>query len=84
MTHCLLYDLFRLIGGYLTLVPEFCFVIEDETSTVCGYIVSAPDKNDFKKKCSVAWTPLLRQKYPVNSAEPPAETVSLILYYHLL
>ena len=54
------------IGGFLTLSPEFCFVVEDEQS-ICGYALAAVDAVQFSKKVELAWMPDLRRKYPFNS-----------------
>ena len=54
---------FRLIGGYLTLSPEHCFVVEDENG-ICGYCVAAADAQQFINKNNIAWVPTLQSKYP--------------------
>lgn len=55
------------IGGFLTLSPEFCFVVEDEQS-ICGYALAAVDAVQFSKKVEVAWMPDLRRKYPFSNS----------------
>ncbi|GLG94790.1 Bifunctional protein NCOAT [Gryllus bimaculatus] len=53
----------KLVGGFLTLSPEFCFIVEDETDLV-GYAVAALDAKQFYKKLEVAWLPDMCEKYP--------------------
>lgn len=69
----------KLVGGFLTLSNEYCFVVEDETG-VCGYALAALDAQQFSKKLEVAWKPELCMKYPApikESAEmlTPAEEI---------
>lgn len=69
----------KLVGGFLTLSNEYCFVVEDETG-VCGYALAALDAQDFNKRLEVAWKPELCTKYPAPTKEPsemltPAEEV---------
>ena len=60
MTVC---DVFRLVGRFLTLSPEFCFVAEDPQG-VCGYVLAARDAVQFKEKTCTVWTPTMCEKYP--------------------
>jgi protein O-GlcNAcase/histone acetyltransferase len=53
----------RLVGGFLTLTPEFCFVVEDDVGLV-GYALAALDAKQFHKKMELAWLPEMCQKYP--------------------
>jgi len=39
----------RLIGGFLTLSPEYCFIVEDEVG-ICGYALAALDGQQFEKR----------------------------------
>lgn len=73
---------FLLVGGFLTLSNEYCFVVEDETG-VCGYALAALDAQQFSKKLEAAWTPELCVKYPVPIKESsemltPAEFMPLV------
>lgn len=70
---------FLLVGGFLTLSNEYCFVVEDEAG-VCGYALAALDAQQFNKKLEVAWKPELCIKYPAPIKEPaemlsPAEEI---------
>ena len=55
----------RFVGSFLTLSSDFCFVVEDEIENkICGYILAAPDSQQFQKKIEMAWMPELTLKYP--------------------
>lgn len=53
----------KLVGSFLTLSPEYCFVVENEDG-LCGYLLGAPDTRQFEKKLQLAWIPDLLNKYP--------------------
>ena len=53
---------FRLVGGFLTLSPDYGFVLEDEEG-ICGYALGTMDVKPFVKKCSVSWIPSMQEKY---------------------
>ena len=53
----------RLIGGFLCLSSEYCFIVEDEIG-ICGYALAALDAQQFNKKLEISWTPELNRKYP--------------------
>lgn len=70
----------KIVGPYLTLHPEFCFVVEDD-SAVVGYVCAAPDYQKFRDKMEIAWIPKLCQKYPLNCANDLhtfAEVIALL------
>jgi protein O-GlcNAcase/histone acetyltransferase len=52
-----------LVGGFLTLTPEFSFVVEDDVGVV-GYTLAALDAKQFHKKLELAWLPEMCRKYP--------------------
>nr|CAD7586221.1 unnamed protein product [Timema genevievae] len=52
-----------LVGGFLSLSGEFCFVVEDEVGLV-GYALAALDAKQFHKKLELAWLPDMCDKYP--------------------
>nr|XP_039262504.1 protein O-GlcNAcase-like [Styela clava] len=52
----------RLVGGLLTLSPEYCFILEDEQG-ICGYLVATADAKAFWKKYSIAFSPDVGEKY---------------------
>uniref|UniRef100_F6V549 GH84 domain-containing protein n=1 Tax=Ciona intestinalis TaxID=7719 RepID=F6V549_CIOIN len=58
----------RLTGALLTLSPEYCFVVEDE-SGICGYLAATLNAKDFWKKYELAYLPEMREKY----AKPESE-----------
>ncbi|GIX99386.1 protein O-GlcNAcase [Caerostris extrusa] len=69
----------KLVGPFLCLSPEYCFVVEDENG-ICGYALAALDARQLKRKCEMCWLPELYAKYPVpkkSSGEllTPAEEI---------
>ncbi|XP_014227220.1 protein O-GlcNAcase isoform X1 [Trichogramma pretiosum] len=56
----------RNVGGYLTLSPEFCMVIEDGTDIV-GYVVAALNVKNYNQKLAVSWIPEMQLKHPLQS-----------------
>lgn len=54
----------RIVGPYLTLHPEFCFVVEDDQGIV-GYACASPDYKKFRIKQELAWIPEMCLKYPI-------------------
>ncbi|KAK0083408.1 hypothetical protein PV325_008833 [Microctonus aethiopoides] len=73
----------RLVGGYLTLSPEFCMVVEDEDGIV-GYAVVALNATTFNQKMAVSWIPELQAKYPLDDAinDLPSSVQESIRYFH--
>ncbi|XP_064600091.1 protein O-GlcNAcase-like [Liolophura sinensis] len=61
----------KLVGGLVTLSPEYCFVLEDEEG-VFGYGLAALDCKQFAQRCQIAWSPALCEKYP----KPVKETLT--------
>lgn len=53
----------RIVGSYVTLHPEFCFVVEDESGVV-GFACASPDYKKFRVKMELAWIPEMCVKYP--------------------
>lgn len=58
-----------IVGGFLCISPEFCFVVEDDVS-ICGYAVAALDAKQFSKRLEHIWIPDLRIKYPLPPVTP--------------
>eukprot|EP00918_Siedleckia_nematoides_P037386 GHVU01081099.1.p1 GENE.GHVU01081099.1~~GHVU01081099.1.p1 ORF type:complete len:921 (+),score=115.42 GHVU01081099.1:309-2765(+) len=54
----------RLVGAFLTLSPEFCFVLEDSQGQVVGYALSTLDAAEFHKRADIAYIPAMQEKYP--------------------
>lgn len=52
----------RLVGVFLTISPDYGFVLEDEEG-VCGYALGTVDVKPFLKKCKVSWIPCMQEKY---------------------
>ncbi|XP_064005154.1 protein O-GlcNAcase-like isoform X2 [Pogoniulus pusillus] len=53
----------RLLGSFLSLSPEYTFVLEDEDGP-CGYAVGALCAEGFLQQRDSSWLPALRRKYP--------------------
>ncbi|XP_030766914.1 protein O-GlcNAcase isoform X2 [Sitophilus oryzae] len=72
----------RIVGPYLTLHPEFCFVVEDDLGVV-GYAAAAPDYKKFRVKQEIAWIPEMCQKYPEYLAKDATKLVQeCISHFH--
>ncbi|XP_078269416.1 protein O-GlcNAcase isoform X2 [Rhinoraja longicauda] len=71
-----------LVGGFLTLSPDYCFVLEDEGS-VCGYALGTVDVNPYARKCKVSWIPAMREKYNKPEASKElSEEQKMMLSFH--
>ncbi|XP_043568867.1 protein O-GlcNAcase isoform X3 [Chiloscyllium plagiosum] len=71
-----------LVGGLLTLSPDYCFVLEDEGS-ICGYALGTVDVKPFCKKCKVSWIPAMREKYvKPEASQNLSEEQKMMLSFH--
>nr|CAG4643745.1 EOG090X01OH [Lepidurus arcticus] len=52
----------KLLGAFLALSTELCFVVEDDHGIV-GYAVAAANAKQFLQRCQIAWVPELQRKY---------------------
>uniref|UniRef100_A0A8D0F135 GH84 domain-containing protein n=1 Tax=Strix occidentalis caurina TaxID=311401 RepID=A0A8D0F135_STROC len=57
----------RLLGSFLSLSPEYTFVLEDEEGP-CGYAAGALCAEGFLQQRDSSWLPALRHKYPRDLA----------------
>ncbi|XP_067010985.1 protein O-GlcNAcase [Anabrus simplex] len=74
----------RLVGGFLTLSPEFCFVVEEETE-LTGYALAALDAKQFYKKLEIGWLPDMCNKYPQPTkpvGDPLTVTEEFVSWFH--
>ncbi|KAH1009906.1 hypothetical protein HUJ04_002202 [Dendroctonus ponderosae] len=72
----------RLVGPYVTLHPEFSFVVEDD-AVIVGYACAAPDHRKFRIKQEIAWIPEMCEKYPVHLAQSTTSSVQeCISHFH--
>lgn len=72
----------RIVGAYVTLHPEFCFVVEDDVGVV-GYVCGAPDYKKFRVKQELAWIPEMGKKYPEDLAKDTCKSVQeCISHFH--
>ncbi|XP_068800131.1 protein O-GlcNAcase-like isoform X2 [Struthio camelus] len=53
----------RLLGSFLSLSPEYTFVLEDEGGP-CGYAAGALCAEGFLQQRDIGWRPAMRHKYP--------------------
>ncbi|NXA12233.1 OGA GlcNAcase, partial [Sapayoa aenigma] len=53
----------RLLGPFLSLSPEYTFVLEDEGGP-CGYAAGALHAEGFLQQRDSSWLPAMRHKYP--------------------
>jgi len=53
----------RLLGSFLSLSPEYTFVLEDEGG-LCGYAAGALCAEGFLQQRDHGWLPAMRCKYP--------------------
>ncbi|NWH20713.1 OGA GlcNAcase, partial [Grus americana] len=72
----------RLLGSFLSLSPEYTFVLEDEGGP-CGYAAGALCAEGFLRQRDSNWLPAVRQKYPQDlSAGGPALGQEALLFFH--
>ena len=53
---------------YVARHPECAFVVETDHGRVAGYIVAAPDSDDFYRWFAESWWPSVRDRYPLEGA----------------
>ncbi|XP_053245384.1 protein O-GlcNAcase isoform X2 [Podarcis raffonei] len=72
----------KLVGGLLSLSPDYCFVLEDEDG-ICGYALGTVDVTPFIKKCKIAWFPFMQEKYSKPSSDKElSEAEKIMLSFH--
>uniref|UniRef100_A0A4W4GG77 GH84 domain-containing protein n=1 Tax=Electrophorus electricus TaxID=8005 RepID=A0A4W4GG77_ELEEL len=72
----------RLVGGFLTLSPDYGFVLEDEEG-ICGYALGTVDVKPFVKKCKMSWIPFMQEKYSKPDSEKDlSEAEKMMLSFH--
>ncbi|ETE69126.1 Bifunctional protein NCOAT [Ophiophagus hannah] len=72
----------KLVGGLLSLSPDYCFVLEDEDG-ICGYALGTVDVTPFIKKCKIAWIPFMQEKYSKPSGDKElSEAEKIMLSFH--
>lgn len=72
-----------MVGGFLTLSPELCMVVEDESGVV-GYALTALNVKTYNQKLAVSWIPEMQLKYPLQSLTSDMsqeEQVIFSIYY---
>ncbi|NXT59285.1 OGA GlcNAcase, partial [Pluvianellus socialis] len=72
----------RLLGSFLSLSPEYTFVLEDEGGP-CGYAAGALCAEGFLQQRDSSWLPAIRHKYPQDlSAGAAALGQEALLFFH--
>ncbi|XP_076831496.1 protein O-GlcNAcase [Brachyhypopomus gauderio] len=72
----------RLVGGFLTLSPDYGFVLEDEEG-ICGYALGTVDVQPFVKKCKMNWIPFMQEKYSKPDSEKDlSDAEKMMLSFH--
>ncbi|XP_030626338.1 protein O-GlcNAcase isoform X2 [Chanos chanos] len=72
----------RLVGGFLTLSPDYGFVLEDDEG-ICGYALGTVDVKPFVKKCKMSWIPFMQEKYNKPDVEKDlSEAEKMMLSFH--
>uniref|UniRef100_A0A667YXX0 Protein O-GlcNAcase n=1 Tax=Myripristis murdjan TaxID=586833 RepID=A0A667YXX0_9TELE len=72
----------RLVGGFLSLSPDYGFVLEDEEG-ICGYALGTVDVKPFIKKCKLSWIPFMQEKYHKPDCQKDlSEAEKMMLSFH--
>lgn len=75
----------RLIGPFITLNPELCFVVEED-GDLLGYACATLDAKQFYRNQEMCWMPAMCEKYPVALLDTPerltAAAVESISHFH--
>ncbi|NXF26729.1 OGA GlcNAcase, partial [Rhodinocichla rosea] len=72
----------RLLGSFLSLSPEYTFVLEDEDGP-CGYAAGALHAEGFLQQRDSSWLPAIRHKYPPElGTGGPALGQEAVLFFH--
>ncbi|KAI4497198.1 hypothetical protein M0802_007682 [Mischocyttarus mexicanus] len=73
----------KLVGGFLTLSPELCMIVEDENGVV-GYALAALNVKSYNQRMAVSWIPELKMKYPLDTGinNLPQDIQDAIQYFH--
>ncbi|NXF12798.1 OGA GlcNAcase, partial [Smithornis capensis] len=72
----------RLLGPFLSLSPEYTFVLEDEDGP-CGYAAGALHAEGFLQQRDSSWLPAMRHKYPSDlGTGGPALGQEAVLFFH--
>ncbi|XP_065095827.1 protein O-GlcNAcase isoform X2 [Ochlerotatus camptorhynchus] len=69
----------RYLGPFLTLAPQYCMVIEDNSGEIVGYACATIDTKNFIRNLEQCWIPEMCLKYPLSllNEVDPAENESL-------
>uniref|UniRef100_A0A8C4WYV4 protein O-GlcNAcase n=1 Tax=Eptatretus burgeri TaxID=7764 RepID=A0A8C4WYV4_EPTBU len=71
-----------MVGGLITLSPDYCFVLEDEYG-ICGYALGAVHAMEFNCRFASSWLPTMQDKYRrPDTAEKLSLSLELMLNFH--
>ncbi|XP_059214988.1 protein O-GlcNAcase [Centropristis striata] len=72
----------RLVGGLLSVSPDYGFVLEDDEG-ICGYALGTADVQPFVKKCKLSWIPFMQEKYLKPDCEKDlTDAEKMMLSFH--
>lgn len=71
----------RFVGGFLTLSPDYGFVLEDEEG-ICGYALGTVDVKPFVKNCQMSWIPFMQEKYNKPDTEKDLSEAEVCMSCH--
>ena len=57
-------------GPYVTLEPEFAFMLADDDDRAVGYILGVPDTERFALRFATEWLPTVADRYPPLEGPP--------------
>ncbi|XP_074640311.1 protein O-GlcNAcase-like isoform X2 [Tubulanus polymorphus] len=73
----------KLIGAFLQLSPQYCFVVEDSNSQIVGYALASLDVRSLHSRIEEEYMTKLHEKYPkplTTTDLTPAEEIIMSLY----
>lgn len=75
----------RLVGPFITIHPEYCFVLQNENDEIVGYACAAPNVKQFYESQEMCWFPEMRLKYPlslIDSSDSTPVANECIKHFH--
>jgi ribosomal protein S18 acetylase RimI-like enzyme len=73
------------VGPYLSLAPEYAFVLDPGDGLAVGYVLGVLDTDAFTDACEQSWWPALRRRYPEPAGDPatPDERLMALIHHPL-
>ena len=69
------------MAPYPVLEPEVCFTLT-KNEIPCGYIIGTKDSTLFYERTEAEWFPILRERYPMPSANNDSQAAKIIRLIH--